>query len=350
MSRHNFGFLRVLLIGLLLLTVSGFLWAGGQTDRKAATKPLKVGYLPFAGFGPIYVADNNGWFDEAGVNVELVLFDSGPPLLEAMAADQIDVGALGGIPTLRTASREVFDMRIISVEADVSGFTTLVSDTSINTVADLRGKKVSVPWGTTSHYFLGRALAKFGMTIEDVDLVEMEVLDAQAAFIAKRIDAFVPAPAAIFLIFEARKDAKELFTSQDFTKPPGDTTPLYIYDLWVAPQHVLDTRLEEVQKVLRVFHGKTIDYFTSPSTSQKAAQDLLGWMSDVVGADISVEEVERQVNLRKYFNIAEMKDLFKSGNFRKLLEAQVDFLTDVGILETAPVFDNVMDSSVVDGL
>jgi hypothetical protein len=118
----------------------------------------------------------------------------------------------------------------------------------------------------------------------------------------------------------------------------------------VAPQKVLDSRLEEVQTVLRVFHGKTIDYFTNPSTSQQAAQDLLGWMSDVVGADISVEEVERQVNLRNYFNVAEMKDLFKSGNFRKLLEAQVDFLVDVGILETMPDFDKVMDSSAVDGL
>jgi NitT/TauT family transport system substrate-binding protein len=337
-----------LLVVALLLMVSSMVWAAGR--QEGAVEPLRVGYLPFAGFGPVYVAEANGWFDDAGVEVELLLFDSGPPLLEAMAAGEIDMGALGGVPTLRTAAQEVFDMRIISVEADVSGFTQIISGGGFETLADLRGMKVSVPWATTSHYLLGRALAKFGMTTEDVDLVEMEVQDAATAFIAKRLDAFVPAPAQVNLVLEARPDAKVLFRSEDFTKPPGDTTPLFIYDLWVAPKSVIDSRAEDLRTVLAVFHEKTVDYFTNPATSRQAAADLLGWMEDVVGADVGVEEVEMQVNYRKFFDVAEMQDLFASGHFVQLLQAQVDFLVSVGILEESPDFDKVMDASLINGL
>jgi len=274
----------------------------------------------------------------------LILFDSGPPLLEAMAAGEIDAGALGGVPTLRTAGREVFDMRIISVEADVSGFTKIVSDSSIKTFNDLKGKKVSAPWATTSHYLLGRALEQHGMTMDDIELIEMEVLDAQAAFVAGKIDACVPAPSAIDKILESREDAHVLFEPEDFT------TPVYIYDLWVAPESVLESKAEQVEKVLKVFHGKTVQYMTSPSTSRQAAEDMQQWMSGVVGAEMGIEEVERQVNLRKYFTIEEMKELFKTGKFQEMLADQVDFLKSVEILDVTPNFDKVMDSRIIDGL
>jgi sulfonate transport system substrate-binding protein len=341
-KKRFFGVIAAVVVMAVL--TGGYTFAAGQGEGEKAGELLKVGYLPFAGFGPIYVAEMNGWFDDEGVNVDLILFDSGPPLLEAMAAGEIEVGALGGVPTLRTAGREVFDMRIISVEADVSGFTKIVSDSSIKSIEGLRGKKVSAPWATTSHYLLGRALEQYGMTMDDIELIEMEVLDAQAAFVAGKIDACVPAPSAIDKILESREDAHVLFASEDFKEP------VYIYDLWVAPESILDSRAEDVEKVLKVFHGKTVQYMTSPSTSTKAAQDMQEWMSDVVGAEMGIEEVERQVNLRKYFTIEEMKELFETGKFQQMLEDQVDFLMGVDILDTVPNFDKVMDSRIIDGL
>ncbi len=309
-----------------------------------ADEPIKVGYLQFVAFGTINIAEANGWFEEAGVDVELVLFDSGPPLLEAMATGAVELGALGGVPTLRTAAQEVFDLRIVSVVADVSSPAKIVSADSINSVEELRGKKVSIPWATTQHYLLGKALEQNGMTLDDVDLIQMEVLDAQAAFVAKRIDAFVPAPSALTRVLDARADSHILFETTDFAEP------VFIYDLWAAPQSVLDEKMEQVVQVLQVFHDRAVPHMTSPETAAQGAADMQTWLNNVVGAKLTPAEIEQQIGFLTFFEAEEMKALATSGTFQKMLEDQSVFLQGVGILDSVPDFDAVMDLRAIDGL
>ncbi len=329
-----------------LSTIGSLMVAGSlaTTPAIAADEPLKVGYLQFTSFGLINVAEAQQWFEEEGVDVELVLFDSGPPLLEAMIGGSIDIGALGGVPTLRTASQDIMDLRVLSVVADVSGPSKIISQTGINSIEELRGKKVSIPWATTQHYIVGQALAQYGMTTDDVDLVQMEVLDAQGAFIAGRIDAFAPAPSALDRVLEARKDSRVLFSTSDFTDP------FFVFDLWAAPAKVIDARLEDIQKVLRVFHGKSVPYFTSPDTSEAAAQDLQNWLNKVVGANLTAEQVQQQIDALTFFNVDEVRKINSDGTLATMLQKQSEFLKEVGILESLPDFDKLLDPRVIDGL
>lgn len=314
------------------------------TQQEVELQPIKVGYLKFLSFGPIGLAETKGWFEEAGLDVELVVFDSGPPLLEAMIAGEIDMGALGGVPTLRTAGDELFDIRIISTVADVSGFAKIISSSDINSIEELAGKKVSAPWGTTNHYVLESALAQYGMTIEDVDYIDMEALDAQAAFVSGALDACVPAPAAVNSIVNSRDDAHVLFASADLV------VPISVFDLWAAPQSVLDTKLLEVQKVLEVFHGRAIPYVTSEETAGQAALELQSWVNEVVGADMTAEEVQTQISSLAFYNIDEMKDIAGTGAFQSMLHGQVEFLINVGLLQTAPNFSKVLNVSAINGI
>ncbi|MGQ7843275.1 ABC transporter substrate-binding protein [Granulosicoccus sp. 3-233] len=310
----------------------------------AMADPLKVGYLQFTSFGLINVAEAQQWFEEEGVDVELVLFDSGPPLLEAMIGGSIDIGALGGVPTLRTAAQQIMDLRVLSVVADVSGPSKIVSQNGIDSIEELRGKKVSIPWATTQHYIVGQALAQHGMTTDDVDLVQMEVLDAQGAFIAGRIDAFAPAPSALDRVLEARKDSRVLFATSDFTDP------FFVFDLWAAPGKIIDARLEDIQKVLRVFHGKSVPYFTSPDTAEAAALDLQNWLNKVVGANLTAEQVQQQIDALTFFNVDEVKQINTDGTLADMLKKQSEFLQEVGILDSLPDFDTLLDPRVIDGL
>lgn len=329
----------------LLSTAGAILAACAMAASPApAADPLKVGYLQFTSFGLINVAEAQQWFEEEGVDVELVLFDSGPPLLEAMIGGSIDIGALGGVPTLRTASQEIMDLRVLSVVADVSGPSKIVSQSGIDSIEDLRGKKVSIPWATTQHYIVGQALAQYGMSTDDVDLVQMEVLDAQGAFIAGRIDAFAPAPSALDRVLEARKDAKVLFSTSDFTDP------FFVFDLWAAPGKIIDERLEDIQKVLRVFHGKSVPYFTSPDTAEVATLDLQNWLNKVVGANLTAEQVQQQIDALTFFNVDEVKQINTDGTLAAMLQKQSEFLHEVGILESLPDFDRLLDPRVIDGL
>jgi hypothetical protein len=178
----------------------------------------------------------------------------------------------------------------------------------------------------------------------------MEVQDAAAAFIAGRIDAFVPAPAAIDHIIASREGAHILFTSQEFTSPPGDTTPLYIYDLWAARKSVLDSRLSDVEKVLRVYHGQLVKYTTSADTATQAAAGLQDWLQHIVGAKATTQEAEAQLKIRHFFNIEQMKELVKNGLFEKMVHDQAQFMLQVGIIKQLPDFNTVMDYRAINGM
>jgi NitT/TauT family transport system substrate-binding protein len=64
----------------------GMVIAGG-----AAAEPLKVAHSTWVGYGPLYVAQEKGFFDEEGVEVELVVMEDPKLRFPALAAGQIDV-------------------------------------------------------------------------------------------------------------------------------------------------------------------------------------------------------------------------------------------------------------------
>ena len=69
--------------------------ADSQTG--GSTEPLRVGIMPSAVGAPVQYAQENGYFEEEGLTVETVIFQSGAPINEAIAAEQIDIAVSGRI-------------------------------------------------------------------------------------------------------------------------------------------------------------------------------------------------------------------------------------------------------------
>ncbi|HSN14370.1 MAG TPA: ABC transporter substrate-binding protein [Anaeromyxobacteraceae bacterium] len=125
--------------GLALATAAAL--AGGTAS---GTEKLKVGYLPVTGHAKFFVAADQGFFAQEGLDVELVEFVNSADGLNALVSGKLDLGAFGTTAPLVHISRGT-DLRIIGgvMGEDAAVITTPANAGVIKGVADLRGKKVA---------------------------------------------------------------------------------------------------------------------------------------------------------------------------------------------------------------
>ena len=78
--------------------------------------PVRIGYIPVAGGGQIFVIDGEGWARDAGLQLKLTQFDSGPNAIQGFASGTIDVYA-AGIGPLAVARSRGIDVRVVTATA-----------------------------------------------------------------------------------------------------------------------------------------------------------------------------------------------------------------------------------------
>jgi len=135
-----------------------------------APSTVRIGYL----LGdlhhlPFFVAQDRGFFLEEGLNVEVVgPFDAGPAEMDALAANQIDMGYVGVAPAVLAAARKVPLSIVSGVNLEGSG---LVTGMDINSVAELKSKRIATPApGSIQYVMFGMLLAGNNLGYNDIEL------------------------------------------------------------------------------------------------------------------------------------------------------------------------------------
>jgi sulfonate transport system substrate-binding protein len=127
-----------------------------------------------------------------GVAVKWVEFPAGPQLLEGLNVGAVDVGYVGEAPPIfaqAAGARFVYighDPAAPEAEAIV-----VPKDSAIQSVAELKGRKVALNKGSNVHYLLVKALEKQGLKLADIQPVYLPPADARAAFERGAVDAWV---------------------------------------------------------------------------------------------------------------------------------------------------------------
>lgn len=125
-------------------------------------------------------------------SIEWSAFPSGPPLLEALAADAIDIGGVGDAPPIFAASSGATIKVVLATKTPQVNQGILVpGGSSITDLAGLRGKKIAVAKGSSANWVLLKALTDNGLTVSDVDVAYLQPSDAQQAFLSGSVDAWV---------------------------------------------------------------------------------------------------------------------------------------------------------------
>ena len=164
--------------------------AGSKVESKSESNVLRLGTQPGAILDN--VARANGYYDEEGLEVEAQIFSYGPPIIEALTSGDLDVGFMGDQPAFSGISNGL-EIEIISTTSASNKRHGLIArdDSGIETLADLKGKTVSVPVGSNAQPLLYIYLDSVGLTDSDVEVVNLGVVDAETSIIAGDIDAAV---------------------------------------------------------------------------------------------------------------------------------------------------------------
>jgi sulfonate transport system substrate-binding protein len=182
-----------------------------------------------------------------GYSVTWIEFPSGPPLLEAINVGAVDFGNTGESPPI-FAQAAGAPIRYVAYEPPAPrGEAILIPKNSpLQSVADLKGKKIALNKGANVHYLLVKALEKAGVRYSDITPVFLAPADARAAFERGSVDAWAiwdPFQAAA----EAATEAKTLTDGTDIV--PNHQFYLSSQKFLESEPKVLDAILAELREV-----------------------------------------------------------------------------------------------------
>jgi len=185
----------LLALGLLLLLFGCVGPTGPETQRRDT---VSIGTFSRAiDYAPYIVAKNQGWFEEVsskyGKTVEYTEFQSLPAINEALATKNLDVVFEAEPPAIIGYAAGV-DVRIKGVGVSLVQEVVVPKESGIRSVSDLHGKKVAVLSGSSSHYGVVKMIEQSGLSLADVELLDMNPPNAKAAFESGQIDAWAVWP------------------------------------------------------------------------------------------------------------------------------------------------------------
>ncbi len=246
------GIARLALAGLVAIMAMG-------TARAEDALKARIGVLRLSSSAPVFIAQDKGYFREAGLDVELKFFDAAQPIAVATTSGDIDFGVTaftaglynlagkGVLKVIGGMSREKAGYPLIGYFASNNAYAS-----GLKTPKDLAGKRVAVTQvGSSFHYSLGLLADKYGFKLADVKVIPLQSLsNAAAALKGETVDA------ALLPVSTARKLMDE--GGAKFLGWVGDETPWQLGAVFASPKTLTNKAL--VTKFLGVLARADREY------------------------------------------------------------------------------------------
>lgn len=321
---------------LLVLSLGATLIAGcSQLKEPAANEPVqfKIGHCTWVGYGPLYIAQEKGFFKEHNIDPELIVIEDESQYAAAIVADEIQ--ALGNV-----VDREVIHYAngapisfVCAMDSSYGG-DGIIASADIQSVKDLEGKTVGLDKSSTSYFFFLAVLNKYGVDESTIDIQEMTAGDAGAAFVAGKLDAAVAWEPWLTNAAE-REGGHVLVSSRDF---PG-----IIVDVISMRQDFIDKNPQAVQGLVDAWNEAIEYYNNNPAEGNKIMASALGLTEDEVAEMAAgVQFMGRQEN-KDFFN----KEA-SEGTIYQISNLAIEFWTNKGIIDKAINADDIIRSEFVE--
>jgi ABC-type nitrate/sulfonate/bicarbonate transport system substrate-binding protein len=176
---------------VIAIVAAGAVFCLIPSVKRVSAEPLRVGFPRDISAAPIYLADSQGFFRKRGVDVVMKEYEAGITAVNDLLADKLD---------LATASEFVFvlqtfrhrDLRMPATLCALSVIELVVrKDRAIARPQDLKGKRVAVPRGTASEFFLFNYLLFNHIPAGTVEIIYRPPSEIVKAIVSGAADAAV---------------------------------------------------------------------------------------------------------------------------------------------------------------
>lgn len=189
---------KILSVCVLLGLMVSLIGCGKDASANTAASEEESGVIRFGVQPGVAVSEVcqyteilENYLAEQGFELQYVEFTYGPPMVESLAAGELDIALLGNLPVFTGVSNGT-DLKVIYLTLlTENGLNGIIAgpDSGIETVADLKGKNVGVPIGSAAHLALELILNTADLTLDDVNLVNIAAADMATSLSNKEIDA-----------------------------------------------------------------------------------------------------------------------------------------------------------------
>ncbi len=249
------------IIAIIAIVVIAIVAVGAYFAMGSGDDTITIGHLPSDHDTAMYVAEAQKQYEAQGLKVKTVQFNNGGDLMNAMASGDVDVGYVGITPVLSSIEKGV-PVKVVS-GAQIEGSGVVVSaDSGINSLADLKGKKVGTPGAATiQNMIITYALNQSGVSTDDVELVAMKAAQMTDALKAGQIDAMI-----------CWEPYSSIAVNNGYGKLLENTSeiiPGHPCCVVAASQSFIDNHPDELKKILAI-HENATD-FTNENPTEAAA-------------------------------------------------------------------------------
>ncbi len=189
-------------------------------------EPLRIGLNAWPGYEFLYLAQEKGFYREAGVEVRLVEFSSLSDARRAYERGQIDGLGTTVVEVMQARSLPGRNLQIVDVVDYSDGADVILATPELAGQESLRRARVGVELGSLGIYVLVRALEEQGLTLEDITIVSLDQLSMQQAYENGELDAMVTYPPVSIAVMNDGKTVL-VYTS---AKIPGEVVDVIAMD------------------------------------------------------------------------------------------------------------------------
>jgi len=228
-------YLSAMLLVLLVFTTSC-----KNEAKEKGNKEITIAMVTFPGYGPLYVAQEKGLFEN--LDVKLIRIEDIGQMRSAMQSGQVDIYASTYDIFQSTQGADVPGIGFMLIDESHGADGILVNE-SISTIADLKGKRLAAEPGLPPYFLLQYVLYKEGMTLNDVDHKDIATQDAGAAFTSGSVDAVGLYEPILSLTKQANKGSKILISSE--------SEPGLLADLLFSSEELLKTNPDVLKRIAK---------------------------------------------------------------------------------------------------
>jgi len=220
----------------LMLTLSGTMAASAETVR--------LGLDVWLGYGPLWVAEDKGYFDNHGVDVELKVMHLDKGMRVALRNGDIDVAASPTNGLILEVNRGIEHKAFLILDTSLQA-DAILAGPAIGDIIDLRGKAIAYETGTTSDLLLGYALKVNGMLLADIVAMPTAASEAGPALAAGEVEAAVTYEPYISATLAENNTIKIVYSA---AHKPG-----LISDVLASTPDWIETHPDEVRGIIRAW-------------------------------------------------------------------------------------------------
>jgi len=235
------GSMQLLVAGLIGLGTMALACDPGRSEELLKAK---IGVLRLSSSAPVFIAQDKGYFRDAGLDIELKFFDAAQPIAVATASGDIDFGVTaftaglynlagkGALKVIGGMSREKAGYPLIGYFASNNAYAA-----GLKAPKDLAGKRVAVTQvGSSFHYSLGLLADKYGFKLSEIKVLPLQSLsNVAAALQGETVDA------ALLPVSTARKLLDD--GGAKLLGWVGDETPWQLGAVFAAPKTLSNREL-----------------------------------------------------------------------------------------------------------